>query len=192
MLLNWSRNTVDKYASTPLPKFDEIQAGLGLDAEEVELPPEVDGILAERTILVNSRIKNEERKQFTRFHEVTHHLINEDGELISEIHDATLNQEGEYKRQLERLCNIGAAEFLMPSRQFRKLHKELEFNVNAIPLASSHFGASAIATTIHLHNLHQIPAFPLSANMERPLIERRQLKKTLLRRRVPRSSQRYT
>ena len=147
------RNTVDKYASTPLPKFDEIQAGLGLDAEEVELPPEVDGILAERTILVNSRIKNEERKQFTRFHEVTHHLINEDGELISEIHDATLNQEGEYKRQLERLCNIGAAEFLMPSEQFRELHKKLEFNVNVIPLASSHFGASAIATTIQLAQL---------------------------------------
>ena len=147
------RDTVKKYASTPIPRFDEIQAGLELDTKEVELPPEVDGILAERTILVNSRIKNEERKQFTRFHEVTHHLINEDGELISEIHDATLNQEGEYKRQLEQLCNIGAAEFLMPSEQFRELHKKLEFNVNVIPLASSHFGASAIATTIQLAQL---------------------------------------
>ena len=144
------RNTVDKYASTPLPRFDEIQAGLSLGAEEVELPPEVDGILAERTILVNSRIKNVERKQFTRFHEVTHHLINEDGELISEIHDATLNQEGEYNRQLERLCNIGAAEFLMPSGEFIKLSEQKEFNVGLVPFASRQFGTSAIATTIQL------------------------------------------
>lgn len=144
------RNTVDKYASTPLPRFDEIQEGLGLDAEEVELPPEVDGILAERTILVNSRIRNAERKQFTRFHEITHHLINEDGELISEIHDATLNQEGEYNRQLERLCNIGAAEFLMPSREFIKLSEQREFNVGLVPFASRQFGTSAIATMIQL------------------------------------------
>lgn len=144
------RNTVDRYASTPRPRFDEILAGLSLDAEEVELPPEVDGILAERTILVNSRIRNVERKQFTRFHEITHHLINEDGELISEIHDATLNHEGEYKRQLERLCNIGAAEFLMPSREFIKLSEQKEFNVGLVPFASRQFGTSAIATMIQL------------------------------------------
>ncbi len=144
------RDTVKKYASTPIPRFDEIQAGLGLNTKEVELRLEVDGLLAERTILVNSRIQNEERKQFTRFHEVTHHLINEDGELISEIHDATLDQEGEYKRQLERLCNIGAAEFLMPSEEFIKLTEEKGFNVGLIPFASRHFGSSAIATTIQL------------------------------------------
>ena len=149
-VLELVRDTVKKYASTSIPKFEEIQAGLGLEAKEVELRPEVDGILAERTILVNSRIQNEERKQFTRFHEITHHLINEDGELISDIHDATLDQESEYKRQLERLCNIGAAEFLMPSKEFMKLSDEKGFSVGLIPIASRHFGSSAIATTIQL------------------------------------------
>ena len=152
-VLKLVRDAVKKYASTPIPLFDEIRAGLGLDAKEVELPPEVDGVLAERAILVNSRIQNEERKQFTRFHEVTHHLINQDGELISEIHDATLNQEGEYNRQLERLCNIGAAEFLMPCEEFIKLSEENGFNVRLIPFAASHFGSSAIATTIQLAQL---------------------------------------
>ena len=149
-VLELVRDTVKKYASTPIPRFDEIRAGLGLDVKEVELRPEVDGILAERTILVNSRIQNEERKQFTRFHEVMHHLINEDGELISELHDAALGRESEYKRQLERLCNIGAAEFLMPSKEFIKLSEEKGFNVGLIPFASSYFGSSAIATTIQL------------------------------------------
>ena len=149
-VLELVRDTVKKYASTPIPRFSEIQTGLGLDVKEVELRPSVDGILAERTILVNSRIQNEERKQFTRFHEVTHHLINEDGDLISEIHDATLDQGSEYKRQIERLCNIGAAEFLMPSKEFTKLSEEKGFNVGLIPFASSYFGSSAIATTIQL------------------------------------------
>ena len=149
-VLKLVRDAVKKYALTSIPLFDEIRTGLGLDVKEVELPPEVDGVLAERTILVNSRIQNEDRKQFTRFHEVTHHLINQDGELISEIHDATLNQEGEYNRQLERLCNIGAAEFLMPSEEFIKLTEEKGFNVRLIPFAANHFGSSTIATTIQL------------------------------------------
>ena len=84
------------------------------------------------------------------FHEVTHHLINQNGELISEIHDATLNQEGEFDRQVERLCNIGAAEFLMPREKFTKLYKEKGFNVELIPFAASCFGSSTIATTIQL------------------------------------------
>ena len=144
------RNAVGKCASTKSLTFDQICAVLGLDVKEGRLPPKVDGILQGRTILINSRIQNKERKQFTRFHEVVHHLINEDGELISTLHDATWNQNGEYKKQLERLCNIGAAEFLMPREKFTQLYKEKGFNVQLIPFAANHFRSSAIATTIQL------------------------------------------
>ena len=133
-----------------IPNFDEICSSLGLDVKEDPLSPGIDGILQGRTILINSRIQNEERKQFTRFHEVVHYLINEDGELISTLHDATWSQNGEYKKQLERLCNVGAAEFLMPCEEFTKLYKEQGFNVKLIPFAVNHFGSSAIATTIQL------------------------------------------
>ena len=144
------RNIVRKYASTDLPDFDEICSSLGLVVKEVPLPPKINGAIEGRTILINSRIQNKERKQFTRFHEVVHHLINEDGELISTLHDATWNQNGEYKKQLERLCNIGAAEFLMPREKFTQLYKEKGFNVQLIPFAANHFRSSAIATTIQL------------------------------------------
>ena len=144
------RNAVKKYASTEVPNSDEICAGLGLDVTEGRLAAERDGMIKGRTIVINSRIHNKERKEFTRFHEIMHHLINVDGELISALHDATWNQNGEYKRQLERLCNIGAAEFLMPSEEFIKLSEEKGFNIGLIPSASSHFGSSAIATTIQL------------------------------------------
>ena len=144
------RNTVRKYASTEIPDFDEVRFGLGLAVKEVLLPPKINGAIEGRTILINSQIQNKERKQFTRFHEITHHLIDEDEELISVLHDAAWGQNGEHDRQLERLCNIGAAEFLMPREEFTKLYKEQGFSVELIPFAANYFESSAIATTIQL------------------------------------------
>ena len=144
------RNTVRKYAPTEIPDFDEVRSGLGLVVKEGPLPPGTDGAIEEKTIFINSQIQSKERKQFTRFHEITHHLIDEDEELISMLHDATWDQNGEYERQVERLCNIGAAEFLMPREEFTKLYKEKGFSVELIPFAANHFGSSAIATTVQL------------------------------------------
>lgn len=144
------RQTVKEYSLTATPTFDEIRTALKLDVKEEKLPPKIDGMIEEETIIINSAIHNNERKEFTRFHEVMHYLINAEEDLISELHELPSNENGEYDRQLEQLCNIGAAEFLMPSEQFRELYKKLGFNINAIPLASNHFGASAIATAIQL------------------------------------------
>ena len=122
------RNTVRKYASTGIPDFDEICSGLGLAVKEVPLSPAQDGmIIKQGTILINSRIQSKERKRFTQFHEITHHLIDEDGDLISILHDAAW---GEYDKQVERLCNIGAAEFLMPREEFTKLYKRRDLVSN--------------------------------------------------------------
>lgn len=144
------RNAVSSYAATENPDFDDLCTGLGLDVKEGQLPPEREGMIEGRTIVINSRIQSQERKQFTRFHEVMHYLIDRDEELISILHDATWGQNGEFKRQLERLCNIGAAEFLMPREKFIELYKERGFNVELIPAATSYFKSSEIATTIQL------------------------------------------
>ena len=144
------QNTVREYSSTQVPSFSEVCTGLGLDVQEASLPPEIDGMHRGRTIFINSQIQNEERKRFTQFHEVTHYLIEKDGDLISDLHDTTWSQDGGYERQLEQLCNIGAAEFLMPRKIFAGLYKEREFNVELIPYAARYFGSSTVATTIQL------------------------------------------
>ncbi|MCY4553708.1 MAG: XRE family transcriptional regulator [Candidatus Poribacteria bacterium] len=144
------QNTVKKYSSTEVPSFGEICAGLGLDVRETSLPLGIDGMHKGKTIFINSEIENEERKRFTQFHEVTHYLIEKEGDLISELHDATWNQDDGYERPLEQLCNIGAAEFLMPSKAFSKLYEERGFNVKLIPFAARYFKCSTIATTIQL------------------------------------------
>ena len=142
------RNVVNKYASTTIPTFDEICSGLGLNVKVGELPSGTDGAQKDKTIIINSQIKNEERKRFTQFHEVTHYLIEKDGDLISELHDYTINQEHGFKKPLETLCNIGAAEFLMPSKELTKLYNKRGFNVQLIPFAANYFKSSIIAAAI--------------------------------------------
>jgi len=144
------QDTVREYSSTQVPNFGEICTGLGLDVQEVSLPDGIDGMHRGRTIFINSQVRNEERKRFTQFHEVTHYLIEKDGDLISDLHDTTWTQDDGYERQLEQFCNIGAAEFLMPRRIFARLYKEREFNVELIPYAARYFGSSTIATTLQL------------------------------------------
>ena len=143
------RDVVNEYTSTTIPIFDEICSGLRLDVREGCLPDRIDGMQKGTTIIINSGIKNEERKRFTQFHEVAHYLIAKDGYVISELHEYTTREDG-YDRQLEYLCNIGAAEFLMPSEAFARLYEENGFNVKLIPLAASYFKSSTIATTIQL------------------------------------------
>ena len=143
------RDAVDKHTLTTIPTFNEICSGLGLDVKEGFLPDGTDGAQKGKIIVINSQIKNEERKRFTQFHEVTHYLIEKDDDLISDLHEYTTQEDG-YDRPLEYLCNIGAAEFLMPSKAFANLYEEQGFNVKLIPFAARYFKSSAIATTIQL------------------------------------------
>lgn len=165
------QNTVLKYSSTVSPDLDEICAGLGLDVKETTLPNKIDGMLDGKRILINSRMQSKERKRFTQAHEIMHHLFNENGELISVLHDLTFNQNSEYDRQLEKFSNIGAAEFLMPSAMFIKLYEEKGFNVELILYAARHFKSSTIATTIQLAQV--APYSCITAICERGLIPNR-------------------
>ncbi len=145
------RNTVNTYSSTPIPNIDEICDGLGLEIREDTITDGRDGMIVDKTnIIINSKIRYEERKRFTIFHEIMHYLIDNDDDLISILNAYTLYKDGEYDRQLEIFANIGAAEFLMPSEELRKLYEEKDFNVELILYAAKLFKSSTIAATIQL------------------------------------------
>ena len=144
------RNVVNQYASATIPTFDEICSGLGLSVIEDDLPLGTEGMYAKKTIFLNSRIRNKERKRFTQFHEITHHLLEENEDLISEFDEYTYGQGDRDHAQTEYLCNVGAAEFLMPSKEFTKLYNKRGFNVQLIPFAANYFKSSIIAATIQL------------------------------------------
>ena len=117
---------------------------------EDSLPIGKEGMCVEKTIFINSQMLNEERKRFTQFHEVVHYLIRKDEDIISELQDYPYSKEDEYERVVEMLCNIGAAEFLMPRKEFTKLYEKKGFNAQLILSAANHFKSSAIAATIQL------------------------------------------
>ena len=80
-----------------------------------------------------------------QFHEITHHLLEENEDLICELDEYTYGQEDRHHPQIEYLCNVGAAEFLMPSKEFVTLYEERGFNVQLIPFAANYFKSSTIA-----------------------------------------------
>ena len=144
-------NTVNTYSSTPIPTIDEICDGLGLEIREDTITDGRDGMIVDKTnIIINSKIRYEERKRFTIFHEIMHYLIDNDEDLISILNEYTLSQDGEYNRQEEIFANIGAAEFLMPSEKFRELYIKRGLSVELIPFAAQKFESSVIAATIQL------------------------------------------
>lgn len=144
------RDIVLKYASSSIPKVDDICNGLGIEIKEDLIQDGRDGMYFDNTIIINSKILSKERKRFTIFHEVMHYFFETDADLISELHELTDIQIDEHNRQIELYCNIGAAEFLMPREELRNLYEEKGFNVELILYAAKLFKSSTIAATIQL------------------------------------------
>lgn len=71
-----------------------------------------------RVILINSQSKPE-RQRFTLAHEISHAILLGDDDLLSDLHDA---YEGDKLEQvIETLCNVGAAEILMPREMVQEV-----------------------------------------------------------------------
>lgn len=90
----------------------------------------------------------ETRRNFTFFHEISHHLIRRDERLTSFLHEYA---EGEgFERLLERFCNLGAAEFLIPRTEVSKKIRNQGFSIRLVESLDSVYHASAIAIAIQL------------------------------------------
>lgn len=98
-------------------------------------------------IAIDRTAGNQERLNFTFFHEVSHHLIREDGELYGFLHD---HSPRDLQPILEKYCNIGAAEFLVPENDIRQIITERGFSVELIRELDDVFPASKPAIAIQL------------------------------------------
>jgi hypothetical protein len=124
-------------ARTKLPanvSSDDIEQRFGVDICEEVLPMDKDGayIESESKIVININITSVERRQFTLFHELVHHLIRGDGDLYSYLHD-TYEDTNDFDRTIELICNIGAAEFILPRSKVRNLIEFQGFSINLVP-----------------------------------------------------------
>ncbi len=98
-------------------------------------------------IAIDRTAGNQERLNFTFFHEISHHLIRENGELYGFLHD---HSPEDLQPILEQYCNIGAAEFLVPADDVRQIISEWGFSVELIRELDEIFPASKPAIAIQL------------------------------------------
>lgn len=90
------------------------------------------------------------RRRFTFYHEIVHHLLREHAvELYSIINDQYESDEL-LTSISERLCNVGAAEFLLPRETVRALYQEEGFSVALIESLSHPGVVSRVAACAQL------------------------------------------
>jgi len=90
------------------------------------------------------------RRRFTFYHEIVHHLLREHApELYSIINDQ-YESDTLLTTMSERLCNVGAAEFLLPRDTVRSLYLEEGFSIALIEALSQPEIVSRVAACAQL------------------------------------------
>ncbi len=123
---------------------------LGLRLESRPLPPDQDGLREGKLVVLNSTVRWGARLQFTAYHEAVHYLLDEDGELIEYFTAVLRKDAAAYKAAIERCCDIGAAEFLLPRAEVRKVIEADGLSVALVVRLASVHGSSLVASAIQL------------------------------------------
>ena len=146
------------------PSCEEILKILGLKTVEDSLSFNQDGYLLGKQIVLNSNITYKPRRLFTIFHEITHQLILEDGEILEYLNDfyKGKDQDIKFKTRLEYLCNLGASEFLIPTEKLQEDIKKNGFSLSSFKKLKTAFEASAPAFLIKFAYLAPVNCVCLS------------------------------
>lgn len=118
-----------------------------------------DGALVEGEVIVNCAVRWRPRVEFTIYHELFHHLLEEDGDIIEHYTGLLRNDDEQYTRAIERCCDRGAAEFLMPQSRVTEAIEARGFSVDLVELIAQRHGASLIASTLQLAHCAPVDCF---------------------------------
>ncbi len=89
------------------------------------------------------------RRTFTFYHEIVHHVVRDHDELYSIISDQYAT-DAAFRAIQERLCNVGAAEFLLPRVTVQAAYREYGFSVDLITRLSQPDVVSRVAACAQL------------------------------------------
>lgn len=109
-----------------------------------------DAYLLDRQIVINQDITFGERRNFSFFHEISHHLISTDDEILSFLMEFHAGKEKDFAQYIETLCNFGAGEFLAPIAEIRQQISQEKFSIALIQKLDSVFPASKPAILFQL------------------------------------------
>ncbi len=136
---------VYRLAHAPLT-FKRLAAGIGFAYAPL---PGRDGLLdPDRRMILLAAGQAKSRQRFTLAHEVMHQLLREDAELLSVLHEI---YEGDaLEVVLERLCNLGAAEILLPGVAVDRALDERGANPRLVPELAGRFSVSEAVVLVAL------------------------------------------
>lgn len=140
-------------ANLAIADFEGVARRYGAKFAWQEMDAGTDGhyIKDLRLITLNSRVSHQERRNFSFCHEFIHDRIVCDDDFYAVLHEFTEDMSDEEMEQVvERLCNIGAAELLIPSSEVEEAIKEQGFSIELIPDLCERFSASSIAVAFKL------------------------------------------
>ena len=142
-------------AGLEITDYQSIASYFDISLRFGNLPNGKDGsyIKQARKIVLNSQVQNggnggDERLNFTFFHELMHALIEDDENLLSDFADAYIRNDGDLV--MERMCNAGAAELLIPVQDIFHIVQKNGFSTNLIPELCCKFRASSLAVAFQL------------------------------------------
>jgi len=111
MVVNQINNVKLKYSTWANP--DQLACEIEISVTVGKLGPSQEGAAFADDIILDPTIGVKARQRFTFYHEIVHHLIKRNDELYSILHDQYHSDE-DLTRIIEHLCNVGAAEFIIP------------------------------------------------------------------------------
>ncbi len=119
---------------------------LGLKLQYGDLGDKDGAFDPSRNVVLLNKSASPERQRFTMAHEVIHALILQDGDFLSDLHDAY--ESDEFEESLEVLCNVGASALLLPKKELDALLEKSNFAASSIPRMAQQFGISRSAACV--------------------------------------------
>lgn len=155
-----------RLAHAPLTA-ERLVRGIGVSLSYAKLPEGKFGaFIEEQQRIVIDQDSPPKRQRFTLAHEVMHHLIRHDADILSDLHEEF---EGErLEAQLEALCNLGAAEMLLPGEVVEAAIAKKGQNPRLIPELAELHQVSEEVVIIALAERGPVPSLVLMAGA-RPL-----------------------
>jgi len=124
-------------------------ARLGLRLHHAQLLPGTDGLLSRNRVVVGDTLP-QARVEFTIFHEIMHYLLDEDGTLIEYYTTRLRRNARAYHAAIERCCQQGAAEFVLPRARVQTTVAAEGFTPHLVGLLAERAGVSFAAAAIQL------------------------------------------
>lgn len=95
-------------------------------------------------------------RRFTFYHELMHHWIEHDDEMLSLFADAPPTAD---EALMERLCDVGTAELLLPEEDVQRLVQQHGLSPATIPRLCEHYQASSIAAALQMVQTATTPCY---------------------------------